>query len=410
MIRQAVAMCFGLLFALNVFAAGSSAPVGNDDLDVKLADARARLEAAARDVAQLSSQLSGQLSQQLSGEITSATAEGMRGAAEGMRQAAERMRTLHTRAVLGLQVQTDQAGKDQGVRVIEVSPGGPAAEAGVHPGDVIMALNGTPTTGSRGARDLVERMEGVEPDSKVSLKLLRAGKPLSLTVTARPVYGGFAWTAPGAVGHETRIRGDSITFGGGPDGGCGPFSGLELAALSPGLGQYFGTHEGVLVVRALHAGEGFPLQDGDVILSIDGRVPQDGLRAIRILCSYQPGEKVHLKLMRQKKGLDVEVSVPEQPRDRSGHAMPPAPPVPPIAGEPPAGVIPAPQSGTGDCLNPRPPPIDRMPGAQAPCIRLPNPLPPQRPSFVPLLAGNEAGLGTMGGCSQLILPSTSPPN
>ena len=47
----------------------------------------------------------------------------------------------------------------------------------------------------------------------------------------------------------------------------------------------------MLVVRA-GADSPYGLQDGDVILSIDGRAPTDAQHAGRILRSYQPGEKV----------------------------------------------------------------------------------------------------------------------
>ena len=400
MLKQAVAVCFGLLFAGGVFAAGSSAPSGNDDLDAKLAEARARLEAAARDVAQLSSQLSGQLSQQLSGQIASATAE-------GMRQAAESMRAFRTRAVLGLQVQTEPPAKEQGVRVLEVSPGGPAAEAGVHSGDVIVALNEQPTTGPGAPRDLVERMTGVQPDSKVSLKLLRDGKPLTVQVVARPAFN-FAWT--GLNGHGMPVVDmDDQVFQGAFGPGCGGatfLSGVELAPVSPHLGEYFGVKQGVLVVRAEQLGM---LQDGDVIMDIDGRVPQNGAHAIRILCSYQPGEKVRLDLMRQRKPVAEFLVVPSVPRGRSGHAAPranpmnplnPANPVnPPNPLNPlnPPNVLPAPQApqappaaqapaqpppisvpfpalpNDDECLNPRGPRFDPMPGSEVPCVRLPDP-------------------------------------
>jgi len=56
----------------------------------------------------------------------------------------------------------------------------------------------------------------------------------------------------------------------------------------------------------------FNLQDGDVILSIDGREPTSGSHATRILASYQAGEKVKLEVMRQKKKMTVEAIVPER--------------------------------------------------------------------------------------------------
>ena len=55
-----------------------------------------------------------------------------------------------------------------------------------------------------------------------------------------------------------------------------------------------------------------------MILSIDGRVPENGSHAARILRSYQRGEKIHLKVMRQKKTLELDGIVAGSPAHRSG--------------------------------------------------------------------------------------------
>ena len=89
----------------------------------------------------------------------------------------------------------------------------------------------------------------------------------------------------------------------------GPLGEMELASLTPQLGRYFGTDKGVLVVRAP---KDFKLEDGDVILAIDGREPTSGSHATRILGSYQPGEKIAIKLMRQQKTMNVETTLPER--------------------------------------------------------------------------------------------------
>ena len=93
---------------------------------------------------------------------------------------------------------------------------------------------------------------------------------------------------------------------------------MELATLTPQLGRYFGTEKGVLVVRA-PKDDSFKLEDGDVILAIDGREPTSGSHATRILSSYQPGEKISIKLMRQHKAVNLETTLPE----RSGPARGP---------------------------------------------------------------------------------------
>ena len=53
------------------------------------------------------------------------------------------------------------------------------------------------------------------------------------------------------------------------------------------------------------------LEDGDVILAIDGRQPTSGSHATRILSSYQPGEKLTLRIIRQHKTLEVDATLPE---------------------------------------------------------------------------------------------------
>ena len=90
----------------------------------------------------------------------------------------------------------------------------------------------------------------------------------------------------------------------------GPLADMELATLTPRLGGYFGTDNGILVVRA-PAGGALKLQDGDVILSIDGRVPESGPHATRILGSYQPGEKIDIRIMRDRKRMDIATTMPE---------------------------------------------------------------------------------------------------
>ena len=163
-------------------------------------------------------------------------------------------------------------------------------------------------------------------DGKVTLKVLRDGKVKELQVTPRASFADFIPQI------NEQIRGAAFNWSGpgGPGGGAS-FEGVELADLSPALGQYFGTSQGVLVVRVPHDGEFLKLQDGDVIQSIDGRVPENGSHATRILRSYQPGEKIHLKIMRQKKSVELEGTVPERRRFGPGDPGPgPGPrPVPP---------------------------------------------------------------------------------
>jgi len=273
--------------ALAAPAAFAADEKSNEDLEAKLDAARERLDQAAHEVAELS------------GEIG--------------RPVMDRFMTMGgspRRAIIG--VQLDPASGKDGAKVKDVSPGGPAAEAGIRPNDVIVMVNGSEVKGES-AREVTRLMRKVEPESKVNMRVLRDGKPRDFVVIARPSFGMLAHPLPplpllppGAPGMDF----DSDTpmafirnFHG------GEFADMELAGLTPQLGRYFGTEEGVLVVRAPKE-DSLKLEDGDVILSIDGRKPTSGSHATRILRSYQPGEKIAVRVMRQKKAMNLDVTVP----------------------------------------------------------------------------------------------------
>lgn len=272
--------------------AAAAAETATEDLEAKLEAARVRLEEAAHEVAELSAEVGQPLMDRFM-----AIGDGPR------------------RAIIG--VQLDPASGKDGARVKEVSPGGPAAEAGIQAKDVIVMVNGAQVRGDS-AREVSRLIRGVKPDSKVNVRVLRDGKQRDFVVIARPAV--FALATP-PLPPLPPLSGDEP---GEPEEGAafsfhtpftrafgGDFAEMELAALTPQLGSYFGTSEGVLVVRAPKEG-GLKLEDGDVILSIDGRKPTSGSHASRILRSYQPGEKVSLKVMRQKKPLSLEVTLPER--------------------------------------------------------------------------------------------------
>src|SRR3954468_13642361 len=73
-----------------------------------------------------------------------------------------------------------QSGNRRGLMVMQVAAGGPAAGAGLMPGDIIVELAGTPVGRSRRIAELLG------PDSigrDIELRLIRAGRPKRVTVT-----------------------------------------------------------------------------------------------------------------------------------------------------------------------------------------------------------------------------------
>jgi len=87
--------------------------------------------------------------------------------------------------------------------------------------------------------------------------------------------------------------------------------GLELTEMNAGLGEYFGTSEGMLLLEAPRDST-LPLRAGDVLLAIDGRAPKSTAHARRILGSYAGGEAVEFRIMRQKKQQTVRWTGPER--------------------------------------------------------------------------------------------------
>jgi len=257
-------------------------PRSDADLDAQLEAARKRLEQAAHEVARLSSDISGSMIERVMPYVDGG------------------------RAIIGVQLEPAAGG----ARVREVSPGGPAAEAGIHVGDLVVAVNGTELKEAEPARQVVHILRDVKPDTTVKVRVLRDGRTRDFSVTTRP--------SPGVLASVQAMP--DLDFGPLADLQGAfmlrrPLTDLELATLTPRLGSYFGAEKGVLVVRAPADGA-LQLEDGDVILAIDGREPTSGSHATRILGSYQPGEKLTLRILRQHKAQELQATLPE----RSGHA------------------------------------------------------------------------------------------
>jgi membrane-associated protease RseP (regulator of RpoE activity) len=297
-------------------APGTLSVPARSDLETRLRDARARLARDAREVAELSMQLgAGAMGQ---GMVFRAPGPGPGGPGPGP-VFFERF----GHGVVGLQLDTKSG--TSGARVDEVSPGGPADEAGIRPGDIIVAVNGAPISGRDTARQALERLRGVAPNTSVSLSVARDGKTRRLELTTRPAFfysyqvGGPAGgpmppmppMPPGSQGGPGQVVAVS-RFRQLPDfqAMSAETAGMVLASLTPGLGAYFGTSSGVLVLRA-PSDDVFRLEDGDVIVSIGGREPRNGFHATEILGTYMPGERLVLAIVRHKKPMTLTLTLPK---------------------------------------------------------------------------------------------------
>lgn len=271
------------------------AAAAGEEVRARLEDAQRRLEEAAREVAELSAQIHG----------------------PELRDMIRLRAGSPRRAMLGINLGSPEPGT-RGVKVVSVSPGGPAEEAGVLAGDVIVTIDGRKV---EHGRDLTARMREVEPGQKVVLGVRRDGREREIVIVARAADLA-RWKAESLAGTPPVPPVPPR-----PEMGHFLLRGLgdaELTTLTPRLGRYFGTDKGVLVLR-VPEDAGVGLEEGDVILAIGGRVPENSGHALRILRSYQPGEKVPLKIMRDRKPLDIEIRLPAAPPARGVRVGPPPP-------------------------------------------------------------------------------------
>ena len=159
--RWLIAVIAGALLA----GTAAAAPAEDEEAspEERLQDAQRRLEDAAREVAELSGEAAGP---------------------RAFREFEFAVRGPR-RAMLGVNVGGAEP-NGGGVRVDGVSPGGPAAEAGVKAGDVIVAIDAKPVTTGR---ELVRAMEAIEPGEKVELGLearRQAARAFGGSAPARP--------------------------------------------------------------------------------------------------------------------------------------------------------------------------------------------------------------------------------
>jgi hypothetical protein len=116
---------------------------------------------------------------------------------------------------------------------------------------------------------------------------------------------------------------------------CDEWLDMELVAINPDLGEYFGSTEGLLVVKAPESSLG--IKAGDVLLKIGDRKATSPSQAFRVLQSYDAGETVTLEVLRKQKRQTLQVKVPDDEENHGTHSRtiripkPPPPPHPPTS-------------------------------------------------------------------------------
>lgn len=217
-----------------------------------------------------------------------------------------------------------------GALVMSVTPGGPAAKAGIRSGDVVTKLDGhsvmEPVTRDNPAREgqslpglrLIELAARLKPNDTVAVELRRGKERRTVRVITQDDAATYAFAGPDAGRMwSNRLDSNVVMYRSLPKMSGeeelermlptmeprmrmlfnSPLGNLELAPLNSDLGTYFGTSEGVLVISVPKDSK-LGLKGGDVVLSVDGRKPAGPSHLMRILQSYDQRESFRIEMMR----------------------------------------------------------------------------------------------------------------
>jgi serine protease Do len=207
-----------------------------------------------------------------------------------------------TRGYLGVASQpvSDQMAKalhlsgDSGALVANVSPDGPAAKAGVQPGDVIQAINDQKVTNPR---DLAVDVAAVKPGDTAKLDILRDGNKQTISV-------------------DLASMPNENTADSGTEQASQGKVGIALAPLSPDVRSKLDLPQGtkgavVAQVEPGSAAEAAGIQAGDVIVGVGAKAvtsPDEAVKAIHSATKDKDGA-LALRIIRDGQTAFVAVTL-----------------------------------------------------------------------------------------------------
>ena len=188
----------------------------------------------------------------------------------------------------------DELQATQGILIRSVEQGAPAEKAGIEAGDVVVEVDGTPVRDESQFREMIADKS---PDTPVTLKILRDGKPMTLKATLG--------AHPDDAEEPRMARAE-------PSRKQGVLERLGIAAgeIPAALQRELGGAQGVYVQRvAPDSPAADELQAGDVILAVNRTPVKTVAELERALQAAPSGRFVRMRALRQADDRTMEVLV-----------------------------------------------------------------------------------------------------
>jgi S1-C subfamily serine protease len=205
-------------------------------------------------------------------------------------------RPTESKPMLGVLVEaTAPDAVHPGALVREVLPDGPAAKAGLKPGDVIHKLGDREV---KDAKALVEALAGCKPGDKLTLAWWREGKVQRFEVTLAERPARSRATLPERLGVQSTA-----------------FLGIRTQPMTPELKDRLGVtvDQGAVVMQVMadSPAEQGGLKADDVVVTVNDQAianPEELRAAVQ---KAGPGKEVTLKVMRGKEAKELKVKLGE---------------------------------------------------------------------------------------------------
>lgn len=208
-------------------------------------------------------------------------------------------------------------GPGDGILIEDVSPGSPAAEAGLRVNDVIVKLNTAKITGPAEFRTQIQKYK---PADVVELTYLRGGKSRTVKITlGEREKPAFEWKAFGKdkspKSYHMEFEGKPFEWHGDSDAG-GAFAGIVTQTLNEGLSGYFKVKSGALISEVIKdsPAQKAGLNSGDVIIRIGEQAIESSADVSKAIRSRKAGDVVDFTIVRDGQEQTVKLTL----SDRAG--------------------------------------------------------------------------------------------